>query len=503
MNNNNNPFSLPKLNDEKDQKVETLEEQPNNQPKFLNQTMNNPQVSNNQAPANNMMPQNMNNGAEENKPIIEIPQEYYDKLAEEEAEKAQKAAEEEKLKQQKQEFNNASGEIFTLALFNAVVFGASLFIMIKKFEIAIFVIPVVIVVATIMHAMKKGKESNYPTSVLMGGMIIAVITFVLSVIRENQSDFWFHLAVCGAIIAFVGLMVSSVITKLIARREEVPALESVGYIIFFIALIGVPFYFYKKSPEEFHRLVFQNITEVKAETEEEFVVKTLKNRYNIDFTCETNIKNHIDYGNKLTRSRTCTDANKNQINVTSYDYNTLKNQYIVIDDYMQVLYLKNFSTKLASGISTQDASITEVSVYFLPEKGCTFIGDCAESEEYRSNLKEEEDLNNQYKISSTLDLSKYMFNTDAISFINDYKFKVIIRITGNFANIGSSEQYINLVDKILAYLNTQGLENSYGFDILIQRNLGSELVKEELMVTGVTNTERTFKDYKVIKDAND
>ncbi len=437
------------------------------------------------------------------KEIIEIPQEYYDQLEKEKAQKEQEEMQKIVNQQNKEELKTETSKIFTLIAFNAVVIFALLFLMVRNLEFLIFVIPAYIIMFAIINATKEGKESNYPLSVLIGGMSVSVITFLISTIKPENVDYWTYFALAAGIVAFLGMIIANIITKIITRRDEIKALETVGYILFFGILIGVPAFLYNKYPVEFHRIVFQNISEIKAETEDEFILKTLKSRYNIDFNCSDKVKSHIDFGNIKTKSRECTDPKNQKIEVSSVAYNEGNNQYIVFDNYTDVLFFDSLTAKMSSElIRTADA--TEVKVYFYPEKGCSFVGNCADSDEYRAAIADEENLENRYNISRSLDLSKYMINYDSVKFVNDGKFKIIVIVTGNYLNNYSSNQYKEIVDKIINYLNDSGLKNNYGFDILIQRSDSTQdLVYEELKVTGKETSDKTFKDYKVVKDAND
>ena len=486
MANENNPFGLPKLNEND------------------NTSQNNGVIA--PSPTNEVLveePVNQMPNNEGNKPIIEIPQKYYDILEEEKKEKERQEAEKQVEAQQVAEIKGDLGKIGTLVLLNAVVIFACLLGMVKIIEFFIFVIPLFIIVMASVHATKERDKSNYPVSILIGGMLVAVVTFVISMVDEKNMDMWTHFAIVSAASAFIGLIMSNIITKLVAKREEVKALETIAYLLFFVGLVGIPVFLNMKYPEAFHRIMFQSITEVKAETEEEFVIKTLKNRYNIDFTCDSKTKPYQDFGNILKKARTCKDPEGREIQVYSAGYNESKNQYVVYDNYTEILYFKPLSEKLSSEIK-KASNAREVKVYFFPETGCTFVGDCADCDEYRESIEKEEDFNNQYKTSSSLDLSKYIKSNDAVSFINDGKYKIIIKITvsGNLDVSTSGENY-EIIDRTLDILNNSGLKNNYGFDVLIQKyDSGADYVQEELKVTGKATSDKTFKDQVVVKDAN-
>ena len=490
-NDNNNPFGLPKLTGEENTNQ-------NMNPNIIAPSPTNEVLDEGPAP----MP-NMSNNNEGNKPIIEIPQKYYDILEEERKQKEQQEQEKQVAHQAAAEIKGDLGKLGTLVLLNAIVIFACLIGMVKIFEFLIFVIPAFIVVMSFVHATKEKDQSNYPLSILIGGMLVAVVTFVISMVNEENMDMWTHFAVVSAVSAFLGLIIANIITKLITRRNEVKALETLGYLLFFVALVAVPVFLNNKYPEAFHRILFQSITEVKAESEEEFVIKTLKNRYNLDFKCDEKAKSHQDFGNIIKKSRTCKAPDGKEVTVLSAAYNESKNQYIVYDNYTEVLFFKPLADKMAADIKKINEA-KDVKIYFYPETGCFFVGDCADSDEYRENIEKEEDINNQYKTSSSLDLSKYMKNPNAIDFINDGKYKVIIKITiSGTLDVGTSAEHFETVDKILDYLNSSGLKNNYGFDILVQKYDASfDYAQEELKVTGKATSDKTFKDQVVVKDAN-
>jgi len=483
MQNDNKPFDLPRVN----------EGEMNNQPSEP--------VTNNVTPGPEVlhtpeMP-NLVNNTPQAKPIIEIPQEYYDKLEEERVEKEKQEAEKQKELEQRKELSNLSGKILTLVVLNAAVIFGCLFLTIRKLPLLIFVIPVFIVIMSIVNAIKDGKENSYPLSVLIGGMSVAVITFLISAIKTDAEDTWTYFAIASAITAFVGLAVSNIINNLISRKDEIKALQTIGYILFFVVLIGVPIFLYKKYPVEFHRIVFRNIGEVKAENEDDFILKTLKNRYNMNFTCSEGTT-HFDVGFKMTKSRNCKTSDGVEVEVFSTTYDELKNQYIVFDNLANTMFFTDYEKKINSDLVTLTEA-KQVVTFFYPEEGCLFVGDCANIEAYRQNIKKEEDLDNQYKFSSNLDLSKYMNNYDSVKFINEGKYKPVIRVTGKFY---IKEDYIEVVSKTEDYLNSSGLQNNFGYIIIVQSyDPSKNHEKTEYEVEGQATSDKTFKNAEVTYDA--
>ena len=226
---------------------------------------------------------NQNNTNRQDKPIIEIPQAYYDKL---EKEKQDQLEEQRKKEEQKKEAEialNDAGKFFTLVIFNAVIFFGFLYLTVNKMTYSILGIPVFIILLTIIHAIKYKKKSSYPVSIVVGGMLSAIVCFVLSMFYEQEVDLWTYYTIASAVVAFLGLIVSNLITKMISDFKNIKALQAIGYFLFFGLLIGVPFYLSKNYHEEFYKYVFYKQVEVVAETESEFVLKTLKQSYNICF----------------------------------------------------------------------------------------------------------------------------------------------------------------------------------------------------------------------------
>ncbi len=313
----------------------------NNQNGFELANMNN--ETNNQ-PVNNINPIGTSSG-----PKIEIPDKYYEVLAKEVAE--QNAIEQQAIAKQNEKVatNNAFSKILFFAVLSGVIIFLFLFLTVEKIKIAIIGIPLYIVVGTIIFALKDKKDSVFPQSLIVGGMGVAVITFLLST-DETKIDYWTYFALASGISAFVGLIVGNMITKVLTEAKEMKGLQTIGYILVFAALIGGPVFFYYKFPEEFQKIVFlEKNPEIKAETEEEFTMKTLQNRYDIKFTCNSKTKKLYDEAEqRLIIRRVCNDGFGHEINVDSTMYNQLENQYIVVDNYLDVLFFNNVKKDLTA-----------------------------------------------------------------------------------------------------------------------------------------------------------
>ncbi len=431
----------------------------------------------------------------EQKPIIEIPQEYYDKLEKERQEKENKEHQE-NLKIQQDLANAPKMEgLGSKIIINAVAIPLIIFATLNVNIICIAAIPILFIILSAIFAIKEKKESTYPVSSLIGGMIIAVICFVISMLKDDLGDLMSVYALLSAAAGFIGLISGGIITNVIANREEVKALGTLGAIFFFIALFAGPYIAYQKFPEAISKFLFLKQIEVKAETEDEFIEKTLKNRYNANFTCDHAKKsNSINQRSQRVTNRTCSVQDK-KFNVSSIAYNEGDNQYIIADDLIDVLYLKEIKGKLSSDIQTA-LGATKVDVYLYPQKNCTFVGDCADCDEYYARYAEENDNKNQYKESTELNLEKYL-NMDPINFINEYEFKVIIIVNGNFT---TTFDYNSVIDKILEVLKNNNLKNTFGFNIsLLNYDRTQDFATEVYRVKGDTNSSKEFKDYQEIQ----
>lgn len=446
----------------------------------------------------------------ENKPLIEIPQEYYDKIAAEKEEKARLEAEQAKEQAERKEAQNLLGGIFILIVFNAIVIFALIYSYLNFNELIICAIPAYIIIMAIIQALRKKKESTQPLSIMMGCMAVAIITFLLSATKPKEVDLWSYYAIASAITAFVGLILSSIITNLIADHQNIKALQSVGMLLFIVALIGVPYYLYTKYPEQFYKLVFLKQGEVKAETEEEFIIKTLKNRYDVDFICDDkSIQQNIDQKHRKINQRLCYEANllnskkitkediskhskeleNNRIIVTSIAYNESENQYIIEDDYIDYVLLRSFKQNIENNL-TQTLSANKVLLYLYPEENCSFIGNCADNKDYFANLEKETNPDNQFKNSTQLNLSKYL-NMDAKDFVDEYKFKYIITVTS--PNFGTEDTYQPAVNRILEQLDKLGLKNTYGYAIsLYNVPIENPFPTKVYEIEGETNSNNTF-----------
>lgn len=430
------------------------------------------------------------------KPIIEIPQEYYDKLAVEQQEKQQAEIQKEAARQESVELSNSLNKLLFFAVLNAIIIFVSLYLTVNKTIYAFLAIPILVIIFSIFSSLKNKKDSQYPSSVMVGGIIVAIITFIISITKEQEMDLWNYYAMAGAAIGFIGLIISSIINKIIVAPKEITGIQGLGYLIFFAALIGGPIYLSLNYREEFYRLVLHTQVEVVAETESDFIIKTLKARYNTDFTCnEKSVKNEFDDSTKRKQTRrTCQDKNNNQITVLSIAYNEGSKQYIVRDNYLDTLFLNSHKTLISESItSTTGASATDV--YLYPKENCLFYGDCKDCDSYWEEYSQIYNVDNQYKSSSKHNFSNFL-NEDAKTFINSNEFTYIIEIKGSFNSY--STDYSSIINNTLSKLNQLGYKNNYGYVISLyneESNLnGFETSSLIYKVKGEATSDKTFKD---------
>ena len=480
QNENKNPFDLPRINDSKENNldmpkpVETLEELANVKPKEEEKK-------------------------EDKKPLIEIPQEYYDKVA---AEQQAKKEAEEKIIQDKLETkknSQESGKLISEIVVNIIIFFLLLFVTVKFTKYAIIGIPIYIIIATVIGAISNKKESNSPTAIIAGGLAIAVVTFLISALRSEEVDFWTYFTIMGAIIGIIGGIISKIITTIMTDSKNIKGLQALGMILFFIIVVAGPIFAYKKYPEKFYQILFYDKTIIVADTEEDYLIKTLNARYNIKFTCnEETLKYHINEHNQKFSEVKCSDNNKNEFVARAISYNEGDKEYTIVDNYIDIALLKPMKDQIAKDL-TEELHAKSVTTLFYPKENCTFVGDCAPCDEYYKRYKTETDVDNQYKVSKNLDLKKYL-SMEPQDFANEYEFKYVITVVGTYSEIYDFTSDINA---ILKYLNNNGFKNKYGYIIsFMNKNESSDTMSEIYKVTGKTNNENAFKDPKVVNGNN-
>ncbi len=478
QNDNKNPFDLPRINEEK--KDDNLE-----MPKTT-ETLDNgdskPEVK-----------------KEEKKPIIEIPQEYYDKIAAEQ--KAKKEAEDKLIQDKIETKKNSveSGKLISEIIVNLIIFIGLLFLTMKVTKYAIIGIPIYIVVAAIIGVMTNKKDSNSPVAIAAAGIGIAVVTFLLSGIQSSKMDFWTYFAIMGAIIGIAGGILSKIITTIMTDSKNIKGFQALGMILFFVIIIGGPILAYKKFPEKFYQVLFYDRTVIVAENEDDYLFKALTARYGEKFNCDESTKKyHINEHNQKLSEIMCSDKEKHEFVARAVSYNEGNKEYTVIDNYIDITLLKEPKEQISKGL-VADLNAKSATVLFYPKENCTFVGDCAPCDEYYKRYKTEVDVDNQYKVSKNLNLKQYL-SMDSKEFINEYGFKFVITITSPY---DKDYSFTNDVNTVLKYLNSNGYKNKYGY-IIVFMDLDpvSGTMSEVYKVTGKTNNENSFKEPKVVNGNN-
>ena len=417
---------------------------------------------------------------------IEIPQVYNEKIAKEEIQTQSKPVVEKE--------NGVNPIVFLLSIINAIVIFVIFYATVNKNVLISVGIIIYVVILSIIFAIKDKQKSVFPTSIIIGGMLSSVICFVLSMLSEKQMDLWTYYTIACAATGMIGLIVSNMLTNLFAKAKEIKALQTIGYLLFFAALVAVPYFAYKKWPTEFYQIVFYQKNEVIADTYEEYVLKTLKARYSLNFTCDfKNKKNYKTEKNEIMSTMTCQDPNNNTISIRTLPYNESAHQYTIIDDFIENIYLKEIKETISSEVK-EATGATIITTYLYPKQGCMFVGDCADCEDYYKVYKEVNDSKNRFEISSNLNLSKYLnlSNEEFVSnYINENEFKVILHIKGSYTK--DSTDFTAISKQVFNILNSIGLKNNYGYEITyydLQDNTYEVKVNK---TTGQTNETKEFK----------
>ena len=450
---------------------------------------------------------------EDVKPQIEIPQAYYDQK------KAEEEAREEKLKQEQinreqQKINNiqSSNLLITLIVFGLLTYICIYFTLNKSENTPVIMLAIIVIVSLIGGTKNKNK-SNIPDAILAGGIMCAAITFVISMIKKDNADLWTYYALASGVIAILGYIISKLVTIIVSEGKNIKALQTIGIILVLGTIIGTPIYLKQKYPEEFARLVLRKTREIVAESEEDFIVKTLKNRYGKDFTCG-NKNTAMDYVlHKMVSRYMCIDEKittqelSNRLKNASYEkesskyvtvlsipYNENEFEYIIEDNYLDNLYLDKIKEQITDALSKEISGSTfKISLY--PNGNCLFVGDCVDCDEYFAVADSEEKLDVRFDTSAKLDYSKDL-NMSPIDFINKHEYKYIVNISGQYSTY-VPENNAPTVTKAISVLNSLGLENNYGFEIILKS--ANEYNKEVYKVIGKKSNDKSFKDPQEIQ----
>ena len=253
--------------------------------------------------------------------------------------------------------------------------------------------------------------------------------------------------------------------------------------------------------EELFKYVFFEQIEVVAETEDEFILKTLKNRYGENFTCDvTKIKHAIDQKKQRMTIRPCTSANGTEITVQSFEYEPSLVQYTIIEDYLDKRYFSQLKEELETKV-VQSTMASSVQISLYSSENCNLVADCVDCEEYLKNKNELNDRKNQYEASTKLNFQKDL-TINAVDFANNGKYKYVITINGNYAGYQSAA-FDDVINKTLTTLNSYGVKNTYGYEITIKSGQslgGNETYNTEVYkVKGEASEDKTFKNPVIVE----
>lgn len=433
-------------------------------------------------------------------PQIEIPQEYYDNLAKEKEKKELEEAQAKEEEKKFQEQNSGTGALIGMIIVNCALILGIIYSYLNVKSIIFLALPGYIVLLTIFNALAKKEKSDFPQSVLVGGIFAAIITFVLSMTNQEKTDLYMYYALASGITGIVGYIISSFITNTIAKFKEMKAMQTIGTFLVLAIMVGAPVYAYMNYQEEIHKYIFFEQIEVKAETQEEFIVKTLKNRYNEVFTCDTKVKNLIDQNKERMTVRDCTSASGIIASVQSIVYEPSKVQYTIIDNYLDKKYFDSIKTALQDDIKNATMS-NSVTVHLYTNLNCNFIGDCVETQDYLTNKNNYNNRDNKYKTSTELTFANKLPETGK-EFLNENNFRYIITINGNYN--GYTDQALSeIAERVLSYLNNHGYKNTNGYDINIKgaNALDDATTYNKLLyaVTGEASETLTFDNAKIVE----
>ena len=438
-----------------------------------------PNLKNNEEENNENQP--VNEGVKQDK--IEIPQEYYDKLNKEKEQRLQELA----IKEQAREENKQNGGVAFMIIINGLILFVLLYAMLNINKIFFLVIPAYIILGSIISYSNKKENSKFGVSILVGGMIGALISFLLGMSNKSNSNTYIYYAFVLFFVTFFGQLLSFLITMLM--NDKSTGIRKMLSLIVIIGIIAGPFYGAYQHKEMFDKYIFASGGQVEASTEEEYIEKTLKNRYGNEFVCDGEKKHYLDdvTHRKLTTIGCHTNDNEMELEVRSIVYNEDKKQYIVRDNYIDEKYIKPLKAELVNAMKEAIVS-KSVSIGIYPENKCFFIGDCENNKDYQKEMN----LDNLFKYSDELRLKNYL-SMSSVDFFNNYQFDYNIVIKGNYSNVENFEEMIN---KITDLLDQKGLRNTRGYTIIIR---DSSIVKDVYKVTGDLKS-IDFKNYKVVND---
>ncbi len=416
---------------------------------------------------------------------VEIPQEYYDKLQKEKEARLEQLEK----RQVEIEMNKQSGATLLLIILNIIVFFALVYGMNNINRWLVIGIPIYIILGTIISCMNKKEESKFSITILVSCMIGALVGFLV-VIGANKGGFDVYYAFAVGVVGFLGYILSLAITKLMTDSKAA-ALQKIFYIIIIGGILGVPYYFYTNYKTDFMGIIFSGSGEkevLEAKTEEDFIERTLKNRYGYKFICNGQKKKYID---DITHRRVTTidcsnEENNVTISVMSLLYDEDNNKYIVKDNYLDNTYIIPLESELIESIKNALSTKT-VTIGFYPKNKCYFIGDCVNDDNYQNEMN----LDNLYKYSVDLRLEDYL-GLDKKGFFNKYGFEYNIILKDNYS---MEADFISMVNSVINIMSEAGLENNGGFTITIK---DSYAYKEVFKVIGKASADKSFNNYNIV-----
>lgn len=420
---------------------------------------------------------------------IEIPEEYANKNTQAELTGTPAPVE--------APIENTAGPMLLMTIFNGAAILGITYAYLNYNKLLIAALPAFVILMALIFAIKDKKKSDHPQGILVGGIVSGAIMFVLSMVKPEQSDLFMYYTIVAVATGIIGTIISTSITTIISDFKNIKALQTIGYLLLFAAFIIVPYFVYQKFPEEVHKYVFFEQIDVVAETEEEYIIKTLKNRYGETFTNINDKDNkplhQINQQNqRLTRYEYESETGL-KINVDSIEYEPSKVQYTIVDDYLEQRYYKQLKEDLANKITTA-TGVSSVKVSLFSDINCNFIADCVECDEYYEKREEYDDIHKMYETSTKLNFQKDL-TINSIDFVNGGKYKYVLIITSNYTGYQVSA-YDVLIDKVLTTLNTNKIKNTYGYEIILRNvdAISGGYGKEVYKVKGTTNSDKTFKD---------
>ena len=120
----------------------------------------------------------------------------------------------------KDENENTAGGLIIMAILNALGIMAIIWLYLNKHKLIIFALPVFVFLLSIICAIKDKKKSDHPQGILVGGILAAIISFGLSVVKVEQSDLFMYYTIVSVATGIIGTIISNSITTIINLQIE-------------------------------------------------------------------------------------------------------------------------------------------------------------------------------------------------------------------------------------------------------------------------------------------